>query len=176
MGIKTKSEEYKSKYHSYKTLMTNEEKMAFKNDIKKIAKDQYNLDIDLINNKYSDYLRLSLAIEKAYWDLCLKYYDKRENAEKNENINSAIQYYENVVRLKFDAPAAYDRLIYIYNQKDDIENQKRIINEALANCSKLKNKKIKSYKNQLYILNKGGIDNLTIFEVINRFNDYDLVS
>lgn len=174
---KTKSKEYKSKckkYYNYNTLMTNEEKVKFKNDIKKIAKDQYNLDIDFITDK--DYLGLYLAIEKAYWGLCLKYYDKGVHAEKNGNISSAIQYYENVVRLKFDAPASYDRLIYIYNQKDDIKNQKRIINEALTNCSKLKNKKIKSYENQLYLLDKGGIENLTIFEVINRFNDYDLVN
>lgn len=52
-------------------------------------------------------------------------------AEKNNDVPSAILYYEKVIEWNFEGNYPYDRLAVIYRKKTDRENEIRVLNKAI---------------------------------------------
>jgi hypothetical protein len=58
---------------------------------------------------------------------------RAQNLEQIREFDQAVELYEQAVAAGFDAIGPYDRLIAIYNGRDQIEDVKRIATAALAN-------------------------------------------
>lgn len=159
-------------WKQYTNYMTPQEIKTFERNTTKIFKKDYNGQ-NYNPSESSYFMCLSMAMQSAYWDINLKYYHKGRELEKEKSIDKAIKQYEKCIRLKFDAPASYERLITIYSKRNDYKNHKRIL-EAQLDVTNDKDK-IRVIENELYLIEKGGLENLTIPEVMERFEGYDLI-
>ena len=84
-------------------------------------------------DKYERLLKSTEEHEKAneILKLTAELNNKGIALEKENKIDEAITIYEENVKLKYPASHSYDRLMILYRKKQDIQNEKRIIELAI---------------------------------------------